>query len=90
MIYEWDKEKRLKNLEKHKIDFIAALHLFSGNHTRKRAHDGRDGEVRFISIGIIHGIYATAVYTMRGETIRMISLRRANKDERRNHQHVFG
>ena len=43
-----------------------------------------------MATGIIHGVYATAIYTMRGGTIRMISLRRARDDERKHHQEVFG
>jgi len=88
--FEWDENKRLSNIKDHGFDFVSAVHLFSGNHTRKRGHDGGIGEERWMATGIIYGLYATAIYTMRGETIRMISLRRARVDERRNHQEVFG
>lgn len=87
--YEWDEDKRQKNIDNHGLDFLAAHQLFSGNHVRGRARDGQGGEERWLAIGIVHGIYATAIYTMRGETIRMISLRRARNDERKHHQDVF-
>ncbi|GAA0569661.1 BrnT family toxin [Craurococcus roseus] len=90
MDFEWDEAKRIENIEKHGFDFVSALRLFSGDHTRKRAHDGWGGEERWMATGIIHGLYATAIYTLRGEIIRMISLRRARDEERRHHQEVFG
>lgn len=90
MEFEWNEEKRMANIEKHSLDFVSAVHLFSGNYTRTRTYDGPGGEVRWIAVGIIKGIYAAAVYTMRGETIRMISLRRARHEERGHHKEVFG
>jgi uncharacterized protein (DUF4415 family) len=39
-----------------------------------------------MATGIIHGLYATAVHTSRGESIRMIPLRRARDEERRHHE----
>jgi len=90
MEFEWDEAKRLENIEKHGFDFVSAAQLSMGDHTRKRARDGRDGEERWMATGIIHGLYATAVYTPRGDSMRMISLRRARDDERKHHQEVFG
>ncbi len=88
--FEWHENKRRKNLANHGIDFVAAFQLFSEKHTRKRARDGEGGEERWMATGIIHGFYATAIYTMRGNIIRMISLRRARDEERRHHQDLFG
>lgn len=44
--FEWDENKRQKNLDNHKLDFVAVLQLFSGRHTRKRGRDGQGGEER--------------------------------------------
>lgn len=88
--YQWDDKKRLKNIKEHGYDFTAVPQFFSKNHTRKRAHDGGDGEERWMAIGILHEFYATAIYTMRGESVRMISLRKASRNERRYHQEIFG
>ena len=30
MIFEWDENKRLKNIEKHSIDFVEAEEVFQG------------------------------------------------------------
>jgi uncharacterized protein len=88
--FEWDENKREKNLDAHKLDFAAVAQLFSGNYIRKRGRAGQGGEERWMATGIVHGVYATAIYTMRGDTVRMISLRRARDDERRHYQEIFG
>lgn len=90
MEFEWDEDKRLRNIAVHGFDFAAAVQLFAGNHMRKRGHGGPGGEERWMATGPVHGLYATAIYTMRGEVIRMISLRRARRDERQQHQDLFG
>ena len=90
MMFEWDEQKRRKNIDNHGFDFILSYELFSADHVRKRAHDGWDGEERWMATGFIRGRYATAIYTLRGETIRMISLRSARHDERQEHQDIFG
>ncbi|WP_240756684.1 BrnT family toxin [Roseicella aquatilis] len=90
MLFEWDEKKRHKNVEKHGFDFILSYELFYNDYVRKRAHDGEDGEERWMATGFIRGRYATAIYTMRGETIRMISLRSARDEEKQRHQNAFG
>ena len=90
MQFEWDEGKRGRNIEKHGFDFIRAPELFMAEHVRKRAHDGEDGEERWMATEIIRDRCATVIYTMRGEMIRIISIRRAREDERRDHQAIFG
>lgn len=41
----------------------------------------RPGEERHIIIGLINGLHWTAVTTLRGEAVRIISARRARKEE---------
>jgi hypothetical protein len=85
MEFEWDDAKRLGNIAKHGFDFILA-----GDHLRAAARPGVDGEPRWLAPGLIRGRTATAIYTLRGDTIRLISLRSARHDERRRHQALFG
>lgn len=87
MDFEWDEEKRLKNLEKHGIDFIDADILFGNPHL---VAPTVDGEQRWLATGMIDEIYVTAVFTRRGPVIRMISMRSARNGERKRHQEVFG
>ena len=90
MKFAWHEEKRIRNIEKHGYDFIRAPELFAGDHARKRANYGKDGEERWMAVGLIQGRYATAIYTMRDGAIRMISLRSARHGERQEHQNLFG
>ncbi|HUZ91365.1 MAG TPA: BrnT family toxin [Methylocella sp.] len=89
MEFEFDEDKRLKNIEKHGIDFLAAKILFDDQHLRMPAKTV-DGEQRWLAIGTIDDVYVTAVFAMRGSVIRIISTRRARNDERKKYQEVFG
>ena len=86
MIFEWDESKRLVNIGKHGFDFLDIWQIFEGEYIKGQAKQGIDGEERLIATGIIAGIYATVVYTMRDDVTRIISLRKARTNERRQHQ----
>jgi uncharacterized protein len=87
--FEWDEDKRLKNIEKHSLDFLDAGELFSGPLLTTPAST-KHGEERFLATGKIGNEHATAIYTLRGTKIRLISIRRARRGEQRNHEDVFG
>jgi len=82
MTYEWDEGKRKTNLEKHGIDF-SAIHLFGWECATIFADQRIDyDEPRMVAYGSINGRLVVVVYTIRGdETIRVISMRKANKRE---------
>jgi uncharacterized protein len=88
MDFEWDEEKRLANIEKHGIDFVDAVSLFDDPHLVGSARTV-GGEERRLATGMIEDSYVTAVFTMRGPIIRIISMRRARDGERQKHQKVF-
>ena len=46
--------------------------------------------LRFAAIGIVEDVELYVVYTMRGDVTRIISARRARKDERQEYYHTFG
>ena len=78
--FEYNMVKSEANLEKHGIDFDAAQKLWSDpNGVEVRAHS--ETEPRFIFIGQIRGKYWSAVFTYRGENIRLISVRRSRVKE---------
>ena len=85
MDYEWDDKKRKENLRKHGLDFRDAPMLFEGPMLIRL--DTRDdyAESRWIGIGIIETICAVVAFTERknGQTIRIISLRKALTHERK-------
>ncbi len=80
--FEWNEQKRLSNLDKHGIDFIAACQIFEGYTVDFEDNRYDYGEDRFITIGEINGQILTVVYTCRGNVIRLISARKASTNER--------
>lgn len=82
-VHEWDEAKRQVNLRKHGLDFAdmdafdwEAAIVAEGNH-----HD----EPRWAATGYIGERLCVAVYTVRGDVVRMISLRNATPAERRRY-----
>ena len=79
--FEWDEEKAEKNLRKHGINFEdATLVFFDENKIDDFDEIHSDFENRYKIIGRVGKILAV-IYTERGERIRIISARRADKSE---------
>lgn len=89
MDFEWDKRKRLRILEECALDFASADLFFDG---RPVIHQPtpRGAEERWKTTAMIEGAYFTLVWTWRGETIRVISMRRAHEQEIGKHRETFG
>jgi uncharacterized DUF497 family protein len=88
MDFEWNEAKRLRNIDKHSFDFLDADILFANPHLINSARMV-DSEIRWLATGIINEVYVTAIFTRRDQIIRLISMRRARDEERRQHQKVF-
>ena len=86
MKFEWDEVKRQANLKKHGVDFIVAARIMSRGTEWK--HDGRRdyGENRYLVYGVDGGRLHVVVFSTRGEVVRIISVRKANKRERREYE----
>lgn len=85
---EWDADKAARNLQKHGVSFEDATLVFY-NTGRIEAHDGREdyGEDRWATIGLAYSAVLFVVYTVRHEeTIRLISARKANANERKQYR----
>jgi len=82
MLSEWDESKRRANLAKHHIDFRDAKRIFDGPVFERI--DRRHGEER-IFVSLMEDIEVIVVYVMRGKWLRIISARRANRDERQEY-----
>lgn len=83
MDFEWDEVKNQSNIAKHGIHFDDAIKIFAGL-MLERVDNRRDyGETRITATGISDGRNLVVVYTMRGQVHRIISARRARRDERR-------
>ncbi len=83
MLFEWDESKRKANLAKHHIDFRDATRVFDGP-VYERV-DSRHGEDRIFAIGLMEDIEIVVVYAMRGKRRRIISARRAHRNERQEY-----
>lgn len=85
MKFEWDDEKEKINIAKHGIDFTTAARVFKDKNRLEQYDEAHsDFEDRFITIGIIDKVayLVTVVYTERKDIIRLISARKATKNER--------
>ena len=85
MDFQWDVAKARANLRKHGVSFDEAASAFfdplavSGNDP-----DHSTDEDRFITFGLSsRGRLLTVVHTVRTESIRIISARRATRTERK-------
>lgn len=80
----WDPDKALSNAGKHKVRFSDAESVLYHPQALTIEDKDAEDEQRHASIGVdAIGRILVVVYTYRGDTIRMISARRATKKERR-------
>jgi uncharacterized DUF497 family protein len=84
--FEWDDDKSRANLGKHGIDFDDASDVFY-RPIILRPSD-RNNEERWIAIGSLEGRLITVVFTRRADVIRIISARRARKNEEREYRNA--
>jgi uncharacterized protein len=85
MQVEFDGKKDRINRQKHGLSLAAAAEM-DMLAARVIPDERRDyGEARFRAYGWIGGRLHMLAFTMRGDTIRAISLRRANATEVRRH-----
>ena len=82
--FEWDETKSQNNKKKHGIDFADAICIFDSFMVRHKI-SVHDGEIRRKDTGTINGVIYVAIHTKRGNRRRLISVRRANRGERRYH-----
>ncbi len=82
-MYEWDETKRRANRAKHRLDFTA-IEGFDWD-TAVIEPSYRNDELRFTAIGYIGDRLHYVVFTERGSNIRIISLRKASKQEERRY-----
>ncbi|MBY0508800.1 MAG: BrnT family toxin [Rhodospirillaceae bacterium] len=81
--YAWDARKCATNIAKRGIDFDDAIQIFDGPHCEFSSP--RNEEARYVAIGEVEGVIVAVVYTLRDDTRRIISARRARKNEERDY-----
>jgi len=84
MKYEWDENKRIINLKKHGIDFQESHEIFNNPMLTKIDRSPDYGEDRYIGLGVTHKCVVLIIFTEPNEEkIRIISIRKATKQERK-------
>jgi len=81
MNIRFDQAKRDKTLEERGLDFARAEEIFAGQHLTRIDDRQEYGEDRYITAGMLDGRIVIIVWTPRGETCRIISMRKANERE---------
>ena len=91
MDFEWDEDKALANIEKHAIDFIDAMRIWERPVIDPAGERIVGQEYRPTALGTISEdeIIIAVVYTVRDGSIRLISARRARRNERETYQNQF-
>ncbi len=80
--FEWDPAKAQVNLRKHRVTFDYATHVFWDPNRIERPDEGEhDGEERWQVIGRAEEFVLVVVFTFRSDIVRIISARRATRDE---------
>ena len=90
-LYDWDIEKAEANWRKHGVTFDTAALAFADLHALTEFEDFYGTEDRWRTTGMVDGaLLLLIVHTGWDddglETIRIISARRANKNERKNYE----
>ena len=82
--FTWDENKRQQNIKKHKIDFQEILEIFQSPLVTKIDNRFNYGEERTIALGNIDGFIVLAIVYVDGDDIiRIISARKATKNEQK-------
>jgi len=87
MKFEWDAKKNRNNIRKHGLDFRDAEQIFAGAILTIPDVRNDYGEKRWKGIGTLrHRTVAVVFAECRPDTIRIISLRKADYEERQEYE----
>ncbi len=82
MRIEFDPVKDRINREKHGVGLDAASEIFATPSVQWISLRERQGEVRYIAVGLLNEVEFSCVFTTRGQVARIISVSRARHEER--------
>jgi uncharacterized DUF497 family protein len=88
MLFEWSEPKRQKTLAERGLDFRDAGQLFDGRSVLTYPSP-RDGEERFVSVGLLQHRLVAVVWMERDTGRRIISMRRARRAEEGSYRALF-
>lgn len=90
MEISYDVEKRDWTLRERGLDFDDAMHVFAGT-TIDFVDDRKDyGEIRWVTFGLLESRLVALVWTERGKTRHIISMRKANDREKEIYEVQLG
>ena len=91
MLIEFDPAKDQCNRAKHGVSLAFGARVFEDpGHVVLPSLRPIDGEDRYKAVGMVDGSLWTAVHVLRGEKVRMISVRRSNAGEQGNYDRYSG
>ena len=80
--FEWDNNKAATNWKRHRVTFDQAIKALRDPYAFEQVDEREDyGEERINVIGMCDGTILHVTYTERRKRIRLISARKAEKDE---------
>ncbi len=86
MKFQWDENKRIRNLAKHRLDFQDAHLIFNDESFFVEDQRYQYDEARFILYGTLLGRVIVVVFSMPDDdVIRIISMRKATKREQKSY-----
>jgi uncharacterized protein len=89
MKFTCDPAKRAKTITERGIDIMDAAEIFTGESFSYQDARKDYGECRMITVGFIKGRMVVVVWTPRGDSRHIISMRKANEREQRKYSEHF-
>lgn len=93
--FEWDKDNAAAHLKKHKISFEIAARVFADPFALMAQDRVENGEQRWQTIGMVEGhLVLLVAHTVADnededtEVVRIISARKADKEERKRYENT--
>src|SRR3974390_2435666 len=84
--FQWDDAKAAANYAKHGVTFEAARDVFKDPFAIEQLDDRQSyGEERWIILGMAHDRLLLVAYTVRSDSVRIISARAAEPYEKREY-----
>ena len=79
---EWHETKRQNTLKNRNLDFALAIEVLTDPNVKEYVDNRKNyGELRIRAYGMCSGLCLRVIYTMRGDTHRIISIQRVHKKE---------
>ena len=80
MRFGWDEAKR-RSIKRHGFDFLAVERIFASDAFTLLDDRFDYGEIRFLTLGVLNGTVVAIAHTETDEVTRIISIRKASKNE---------